>query len=238
MRPINDAHQVAIVTGASEGIGQAIAQSLLRSGYRVVLVSRNETKLKLAISSLGELVQHAWIYPADLTISSQVDQMVKAIIEREGRVDVVVNNLGQGLRRELVATTDQEWDHLVHINLTSAFYCCRAILPVMRTQKSGFIINIASRAGRHGEGQFAAYSALKHGLVGLTRAIADSEAEYGIKVNAVCPGLVATTTMLQKYPTLDHSNWNTPDEVSHAVLFLLSPAASPMNGQCLDLFRN
>ena len=237
MRSKQSAGQVAIVTGASEGIGKAIALNLLQTGCRVILVSRNETKLNLVLAGAGKWAQGAWAYPANITISSQVGQMVEAVIQREGRINIVVNNLGQGLRRELIDTTDQEWDQLFQINLTSAFYSCRAVLPLMRAQKQGSIINIASRAGRHGEGQFAAYSALKYGLVGLTQALADSEAEFGIRINAVCPGPVATKQMLERYPTQEHSNWNTPDEVAQAVLFLLSPAAAPMNGQCLDLFK-
>lgn len=113
---------------------------------------------------------------------------------------------------------------------------CRAVLPGMRSGKSGHIINIASRAGRRGEGNFAAYSAMKHGLIGLTRALAKSEANFGIKVNAICPGPVATDRMLNAYPESSHPDWVTPQEIVEAVLFLLSAAGKCMNGQCLDLF--
>jgi 2-deoxy-D-gluconate 3-dehydrogenase len=106
----------------------------------------------------------------------------------------------------------------------------------MRQQQSGVIINIASRAGRRGEGDLAAYSALKHGMVGLTRALADSEYHFGIRVNAVCPGAVATRRMLALLPDDDHSRWHAPEDIASAVLFLLSPAARLMNGQVIDMF--
>jgi NAD(P)-dependent dehydrogenase (short-subunit alcohol dehydrogenase family) len=238
MQPEQSQRRVAIVTAASEGIGKAIAISLLQKGCRVILVSRNIEKLNKALVEQSGSDSFAWFYPADMTVPSQVSQMIEAVIKREGKVDILVNNLGQGLRRELIDTSDQEWDHLVSLNLSSSFYASRAVLPHMRAQKQGWIINIASRAGRRGEGQFAAYSALKHGLVGLTHALADSERKFGIKVNAICPGPVATERMVERYPTVDLSSWSTPGDVAQAVLFLLSPAAAVMNGQCIDLFDN
>jgi NAD(P)-dependent dehydrogenase (short-subunit alcohol dehydrogenase family) len=163
--------------------------------------------------------------------------MVNEVIQREGQIDVLVNNAGKGIRRELIDTSDEEWDFLVKINLSSAFYVSRAVLPHMRKQNGGKIINIASRAGRVGEGELAAYSALKHAMVGLTKALANSEAKFGIQTNAICPGLIRTQGMLTALPNLDYSKSNSPEDVAEAVLFLLSPAARTMNGQCIDLFH-
>ena len=146
--------------------------------------------------------------------------------------------MARGLQRQVIETTDSDWDFLVKVNLTSAFYLCRAVLPAMREQGSGAIINIASRAGRRGEGDFAAYSALKHGLVGLTRALADSEKSYSLQINAICPGPVSTKKMQALHPQADHQHWLTPDDVAMTVNFLLSPAARRMNGQVIDLFGN
>jgi 3-oxoacyl-[acyl-carrier protein] reductase len=231
-----NAGKVAIVTGASEGIGKAISLALLESGFRVVMVSRNIEKLKQAVQLHTSFSEFIWLYPADLTDAEQVKKLVKEVEFKEGKIDALINNLGHGIRRELIDTTDSEWQTLVNINLTSSFYTCRAVLPGMRSRKSGQIINIASRAGRRGEGEFAAYCALKHGLIGLTRALADSENDYGIRVNAICPGAVATERMLEKYSDSSGAVWISPQEVAQAVLFLLSPASAHMNGQCLDLF--
>ncbi len=230
------AGKVAIVTGSSEGIGKTISLTLLETGFRVVLVSRNIQKLEQAVHMHTRFSESFWLYPADLTDSEQVNQLVKEVELRESKIDVLVNNLGHGIRRELIDTTDGEWQSLVNINLTSSFYTCRAVLPGMRSRKSGHIINIASRAGRRGEGEFAAYCALKHGLIGLTRALADSENKFGVQVNAICPGAVATERMLEKNAKSSDADLIAPQEVARAVLFLLSPAAAHMNGQCLDLF--
>ena len=228
--------RVCVVTGASEGIGKAISHSLLVIGNSVVMASRSADKLQRALGEFGQYGQRACLVPADVTNNHQVKELVHVTVEKFGRIDVLVNNVGGGLRRELIDTDDVEWQRLVTLNLTSAFYTCRAVLPIMRRQRSGLIVNIASRAGRIGEGMFAAYCAVKHGLVGLTKALADSENKFGIRVNAVCPGPVATQRMIAQNPKFDHSNWITPQEVANAVLFLLTPSARTMQGQCLDLF--
>ena len=226
------------MTGASEGVGLAISEALLKAGFQVILVSRSPEKLQAALENLGSLAQNARTFAADVTDSGQVNQLVESVIARENRVDVLVNNLGQGIRKQLVETSDADWEHLVAVNLTSAVYASRAVLPIMREQKNGKIINISSRAGKRGEGDFAAYSALKHGLIGLTRALADSEGPFGIKVNAVCPGPVSTRKMVERYPNLDVSGWSSPEDVAQTVLYLLSKPAETMNGQVIDLFKN
>lgn len=228
--------QLCIVTGASEGTGKAIALALLEAGGRVVMVSRSGEKLQRAVAEFGEAGERAVIHPADMTDAEQVNQLADTVLDQFGKIDVLVNNLGGGLRRQVIETSDAEWQHLINLNLSSAFYACRAVLPAMRRQRSGQIINIASRAGRLGEGAFAAYSAAKHGLVGLTRALAESEAEYGIRVNAICPGPITTQRMRAQHPHADFSCWNTPEGVAEAVLFLLAPSAHAMRGRSLDLF--
>ncbi len=228
----------ALVTGASEGIGKAIALKFLKDGYRVVLSSRSKDKLQTVVNDSGALSQNAVVMPADLTVSSEVNQLVARILNEQGNIDILVNNLGGGLPRQVIDTTDEEWKKMVETNLSSAFYLCRAVLPSMRSHGTGIIVNVASRAGRRGEGDFAAYSALKHGLVGLTRALADSEGKYGIRINAVCPGPVSTERMQTLHPDSDHQSWLSPEDVAEAVRFLVSPAAKNMNGQVLDLFEN
>lgn len=228
--------RVCVVTGASEGIGKAVSFALLGAGNSVVMVSRSMDKLQRALDEFGQDGQSAFLVSADVTNAQQVENLVRIIVEKLQRIDVLVNNVGGGLRRELIETKNEEWQYLVALNLTSAFYACRAVLPIMRQQKSGLIVNIASRAGRIGEGAFAAYCSVKHGLIGLTKALADSEDKFGIRVNAVCPGPVATPKMITQNPEFDHSSWITPQEVASAVLFLLTPSARTMQGQCLDLF--
>ena len=227
--------KVCIVTGASQGAGKAIASALLDTGAQLVLVSRSEARLAAALEEMEHTPQ-ATIVPADVTQPDQVNGLVDAALEKYGHIDLLVNNVGGGLKKELVETSDDDWQHVLHLNLTTTFNCCRAVLPAMRRQGAGTIINIASRAGRSGEGYFAAYCAAKHGVVGLTRALADSEGPYGIRVNAICPGPIATEKMIAAYPEADRSGWSTPQDVAHTVLYLASPAAHAMQGKLVDLF--
>ncbi|MDX9864342.1 MAG: SDR family oxidoreductase [Anaerolineaceae bacterium] len=227
--------QVCIITGASQGTGKAIARALFESGARVVLVSRSEARLAAVRDEMG-IPETVWACAADVTRPGQVDGLVQKILQQHGRIDLLVNNVGGGLKKELVETSNEDWQHLLEVNLTSTFNCCRAVLPVMRQQRAGTIINIASKAGRVGEGEFAAYCAAKHGVVGLTRALADSEGQYGIRVNAICPGPIATEKMIALYPEEDRAAWSTPEDVANTVLYLSSPAGHAMQGKTVDLY--
>jgi len=227
--------RICIVTGASQGTGKAVAVGLLDAGAQVVIVSRSEANLEAALQAMPS-PENVWIHAADVTCSQQAEILVQEVVQRYGRVDLLVNNVGGGLKKELVETSDEDWQHLLALNLTSTFNCCRAVLPVMREQRSGLIINIASKAGRIGEGDFAAYCAAKHGVIGLTRALADSESAYGIRVNAICPGPIATEKMQKLYPQVEKSDWSTPEDIAQTVLYLASPAGHAMQGKLVDLF--
>ena len=228
--------KVVLLTGASEGIGKAIAFRLAQEGASLALVARNMVKLRetqLQIQTESELVD---FFPADVTQSDQVEEMVNLVMKRFGRIDVLINNVGKGIRKSFLDLTDEEWQFLVSVNLNSVVNCCRAVLPHMRRQGGGQIINIASRAGRIGEMDFVGYCAVKHGVVGLTRALALEEAQHHIYVNAVCPGPVSTNGMKKNLPDVDMSDWLSPEEVADAVLFALSDTGSSMQGKTIDLF--
>ncbi len=228
--------QVAIVTGASQGVGKAIAMALAREGARLALAARSVTDLEAAAAEIENSGAQALPVPTDVTLSAQADALVSKTIEAYGQIDILVNNVGGGLRKPIVETTDEEWQRLVDENLTGTVYCCRAVIPIMRRQSRGSIVNISSRAGRIGEAELAAYCAVKHGVVGLTRALAAEEGQSGIRVNAVCPGPVATERMARLLPDVDKSDWLLPEEVAEAVLFLATSPGRGMQGKALDLF--
>ncbi len=228
--------EVVFLTGGSEGIGRAMALELFRHKYRIALVSRNLEKLQKVEQEAGGGSPDLILIPADMTDPAKVESAVQTVVHHWGRVDVLINNLGQGLRKNLIDTDNEEWDQILRLNLGSAFLVCRAVLPIMRKQRSGQVINIASRSGRRGEGDFAAYCAAKHGMIGLTRALADSEASFGIRVNAICPGPVATEKMVSRNPKGDFSTWCTPEGIAQTVVFLLSNDGIVMNGRTMDLF--
>ena len=228
--------KIILVTGASEGIGRAIALKLAEEGACLVVAARTEQKLEALASEIRQRGGSALAIRADVTRSDEVGALVEKTVAAYGRLDILVNNVGRGLRKPFVATTDEEWDRLVAVNLSSVVFGCRAALPVLERQGKGQIINIASRSGRVGEANLAAYSAVKHGVVGLTKALAEEEGPKGIHINAICPGSVRTERMEKILPQVDKSSWLAPEDVAAAVVYLAEGAGERMQGQTIDLF--
>ncbi len=162
--------------------------------------------------------------------------MVGAVLGKFGQLDILVNNVGLGLRKPFVQTTPAEWETMWRVNLRSAVLCSQAALVPMLAQGQGQIINIASRAGRQGEANMAAYSASKAGLVALTQALATEMTGTGVQVQAVCPGPVDTERMRLANRKADRSGWLSPRDVARTVLFLTQSRSKAMNGTVLDLF--
>lgn len=228
--------KVIILTGASEGIGRAAALLFAERGACLVLAARTRPGLESVADTIVRGGGRALPVPTDVTDSKQVQALVDTTMRAYGRIDTLISNVGRGLRKPFVETSDEEWARLVTENLTGTVYCCRAVIPQMRLQHSGLIVNIASRSGREGEAGLAAYSAVKHGVVGLTRALALEEGPHGIRVNAVCPGPVGTERMHKILPQVDKSNWLTPEDVAQAILLVATSAGHTMQGRTLDLF--
>lgn len=209
---------------------------LAEQGARVVLAARTRANLESVADTIARAGGQALPVPTDVTDSRQVTALVEAAIRAYGQVDILVCSVGRGLRKPFIETTDEEWAQLVAENLTGTVYCCRAVLPRMRLQHRGLIVNIASRSGRAGEALLAAYSAVKHGVVGLTKALAAEEGASGIRVNAICPGPVATERMRKILPNADQTTWLTPEDVAQAVLFLATSPGHLAQAKVLDLF--
>lgn len=180
---------VAVVTGAGRGIGRAAAQRLSREGYRVALTSRSEPELKeTAALCPGETL----VLPADITDPAAVDQLFGEVEAAWGRIDVLVANAGAGTSASVAKTTDEQWQRMLDLNLTSPFRCIRRVLPGMVTRGHGRVVVVASIAAKVGEPYISAYTASKHGVLGLVRSAAAEVATSGVTVNAVCPGYVDT----------------------------------------------
>lgn len=228
--------KVILITGASEGIGRAIANKLAEEGACLVVAARTEQKLEALADEIRQRGGNVLAIPADVTRSDEIQALVQKTVAAYGRLDILVNNVGRGLRKPFIETSNEEWDRLVSINLSSVFFGCRAALPVLEKQGKGQIINIASRSGRMGEANLAAYSAVKHGVIGLTKALAEEEGPKGIHVNVICPGSVRTERMEKILPQVDKSGWLNPEDVAAAVVFLAEGAGERMQGQTIDLF--
>ena len=180
---------IALVTGASKGIGAACARALSDAGHRVALVARDEVALGRAAESLpGESL----VVPADLVEPGAIDAVFARVEEEWGPVEILVLTPGPRCPRPLVQTTDEDWQRMLDLNLTAPFRCLRRALPSMTEGGFGRVVVIASVASKTGSARIAAYTASKHGVLGLVRTAASEVARSGVTVNAVCPGYVDT----------------------------------------------
>ncbi|WP_426241694.1 SDR family NAD(P)-dependent oxidoreductase [Nocardioides sp. LHG3406-4] len=180
---------VAMVTGASQGIGRACAEALSAAGHRVALVARSEGALR---EVAGVLPGESLVLPTDVTSPEQLDAAFSAVEEAWGPVEVLVVNAGAAMSAPLVKTSDDDWQRMLDLNLTAPFRCLRRALPSMTATGWGRVVVIASTASKHGGARIAAYTASKHGVLGLVRTAASEVARSGVTVNAVCPGYVDT----------------------------------------------
>jgi NAD(P)-dependent dehydrogenase (short-subunit alcohol dehydrogenase family) len=186
------AGRIALVTGGGRGIGRAVALSLASAGADVAVTARSSDELEETAAALRGLGHRAEPITCDVTERAQVEAMIAQVKNTLGDPLILVNNAGVSGGAKLTDTTDEMWDRMLRVNATGAFYCTRAVLPMMLQAKWGRVVNIASVAAKAGGLYIAAYTASKHALLGLTRAVAAEVASRGITVNAVCPGYVDT----------------------------------------------
>ncbi len=181
--------RVALVTGAGRGIGRAVAVELSRRGLRVALTSRGESDLQQTAEECpGETI----VVPADLTSAGAAEAVFAQVEEAFGPVEVLVANAGAGVSARVHLTSDEDWHSMLDLNLTAPFRCLRRALPSMLEAERGRVVVIASVAAKVGEPYIAAYTASKHGVLGLVRSTASEVARSGVTVNAICPGYVDT----------------------------------------------
>ena len=184
--------RIALVTGGGRGIGRAVALSLASAGADVAVTARTLSELDETVAAIRALGRRGEAIVCDVAERPQVDAMVARVKQVFGDPLILVNNAGIAASAKLTDTTDEMWDRMLRVNASGAFYCTRAVLPLMLSAKWGRIVNMASIAARVGAPYIAAYAASKHALMGLTRAVAAEVAARGITVNAVCPGYVDT----------------------------------------------
>ena len=237
--------RVALVTGASRGIGRAIAMALGTAGAAVACAARTMDQVEATAAAIRAGGGAARAFRLDVTLTESVVTTVRAVEEALGPIDVLVNNAGITFARKSLELTDEEWERMLSTNLTSMFRCARAVAPSMIARGGGRIINLGSMWGRMGVPQFAAYCVSKAGVDALTRCLAVEWARHGIRVNGLAPGYIRTdfstevmadertrTLILSKIPM---RRLGEPDEVGPLAVYLASPASEFMTGQTIYL---
>jgi len=226
----------ALVTGAGRGIGRSIALALAREGARVALVARSAGQLADAQSEIAAQGGEAACFPADVSDEAGVIAMMRGVVEHFGRLDIVVNNAGIGLYGPLETTSADTWDRVMAVNARGTFLVCREAIPHLRRQRPAFIVNIASVVAVKGYANQSAYSASKHAVLGMSKALARELQADGIRVHVLCPGGVDTDMAGQARPDLDRSVLMSPDEIADAVVFLVTRRGKAVIDQ-IDLRR-
>ena len=233
--------RVAMVTGASRGLGRAIAVALAEAGADLALLARSKADLEETAAAASALGRRALVWPADVTVPANVDAAVDAALGALGAIDILVNNSGIALVKPLVETSVDEWRAVLETNLTGAFNLCRAVGRAMIARQRGKVINVASVLGVRGLPGYAAYSASKGGVIMLTKTLALEWARHHIQVNAIAPGWFLTPMnahafaddrlrerLLRDVPARRVGN---PEELGPLVVYLASPASDFMTGE-------
>ena len=214
------ADKVAIVTGSSSGIGKAIALFFGREGARVVIAARRRELCEQTAARIQAKGGEALVIPTDVSDELQVNRLMSGTVQRFGRLDILVNNAGIGGGGVLAETTTETFDQIININLRGTFLCARAGFRQMRHNGGGIILNMSSVAGLQAWAGTGAYSASKHGIMALTKAMADEGRQHGIKVCAVCPGGVADELVDAPPEEIERSGAISPFDVAETCVYL------------------
>jgi 3-oxoacyl-[acyl-carrier protein] reductase len=227
------AGQVAVVTGAARGIGEAIARKLALMGAAVVLTARDRARLAQVQAAIEQQGGMASVLPCDLTDAKAIASLGEKVAEEHGRCDILVNNAGIGvLSRPLVELPVEEWDLMMHTNLRAPYLMIRSLAPLMIAARSGHIINISSLAGKNALPRGAAYSASKWGLNGLTYSVAEELRQYNVRVSVIAPGSV-DTHFGAGGSSKDRSKMIQPDDVAKVVAMLVTQAPASFVSEVL-----
>lgn len=235
--------KVAVITGASRGIGKSIALALAAQGATIVAMDMDQAATDAVVAELQAAGTKALAVVGNVTVAADVERMIDAAVEAFGRVDILVNNAGITRDGLIMRMKDEDWDAVLSVNLKGAFVCTRTAFKVMSKQRYGRIINIASVVGQMGNAGQANYCASKAGLIGLTKSNAREMAKRNVTVNAVAPGFIATA-MTDALPEkvreelaaqIPMERLGSADDIANAVLFLASEASGYITGHVLSV---
>jgi 3-oxoacyl-[acyl-carrier protein] reductase len=224
--------RVAVITGSTRGIGRAMAERFARAGARVVVNGRRQTDARAAAAAIPDSIGIG----GDMSAQPDIDVLVGRVVDKFGRIDILVNNAAISRRSALTRVTDEEWAEVIRVNLTGPMFVTRAVVPVMKRQGRGVILNVISGAGTQGIPGFSSYAASKGGLVGLTMTWAKELERFGIRVNALSPS--ALTDMMRQLPVEllgpMEGDLADPADVAEVALFLVSDLGRSVRGQIVS----
>jgi 3-oxoacyl-[acyl-carrier protein] reductase len=237
--------KVAVVTGAAQGIGRAVALGMAREGAKIVVADLQAEKAQSVANELGSLGSQALAVGVNVADESSVKQMAQRALARFSRADILVNVAGIYYpKASVIDLSEEDWDRTIDVNVGSNFLCCREFVPAMRAQKSGRIISLASGIGHYGMRQFAHYAASKAAVMGFVKSLAREVAADGITVNAICPGS-ANTSMPRQHRSEEDVMARLrstplprilePEDIAGPILFLASDAAAYITGQSYNI---
>lgn len=212
--------KIAIVTGSSSGIGKAIALRFGLEGAKVIVAARRMTLCEETVRQIHAQGGEAIAIQTDVADEQPVERLISESVSRYGRIDILVNNAGIGGGGRLAETSLQAFDAVMNVNLRGTFLCCRAGFRQMKRQGGGVILNMSSVAGLQAWGGTGIYSASKHGIMALTKSLADEGRPYGIKVSAICPGAVAEELVDAPHAEIERSERIDPFDVAEAAVYL------------------
>lgn len=237
-------NKIAIVTGAGGGIGGAIAVRFAREGAKIAVADIDGETAKSRAAEITRQSGQVFSIVADVTIKKSVEQMVQAALDRWGRIDILVNVAGGAQVKPVIEVSEQEWEHIINMNLKSVFLCSQAVLPTMIKQHYGKIVSISSIYGFTGNATRASYAAAKAGVAVFTKSLALEVVSHGINVNAIAPGRILTDRVRGHYTDAEWAERvaqipmkraGTPEEIASAALFLVSDENNYITGQTIHV---
>jgi 3-oxoacyl-[acyl-carrier protein] reductase len=229
------AGRVALIAGAGRGIGRATALLFAREGADLALTSEVSEEIERVAGEIRALGRRALPVTADMLYEDQAEAMVRTVIKRMGRVDALVYSAGVAVHNVVSQLSTHDWDMNFGVNVRGLFLVVRALLPHFMERRSGTIVTLSSKLGKEPSAMRVAYTASKHAVVGFTKSLALELKPFGIRVNVVCPGPVATELRARNYPDEDPSTITPPEEVARVILFLSCEDSAAINGADIDV---
>lgn len=235
--------KVSIITGSGAGIGRATAVKFAAEGARVIVCDIDVKGVEDAVAEIRQKGGEAIGFKLDVTNKAEIESMVKAIMEKWGRVDVLVNNAGIIQDNQLAKMTDEQFDRVININLRGTYLCARAVIEIMIAQKSGVLLNASSITGLYGNYGQTNYAASKWGVIGMAKSWAKELGRHGIRANAVCPGFIRTTILDPMPPKVIEDmerkvplrRLGRPEEIANVYAFLASDEASYITNAVIEV---